>query len=77
MVQLARAQLALEAGQTDHALQLLPQDHLETEAARLKLAHLCLVLNQPERAAQLFDRTYAACGALPDALLTTKAPLAP
>ena len=77
MVQLARAQLALEAGQTDHALQLLPQDHMETDAARLKLAHLCLVLNQPERAAQLFDRTYAAWGALPDALLATKAPLAP
>lgn len=75
MVQLARAQLALEAGQNDHALQLLPQDHLETDAARLKLAHLCLVLNQPERAAQLFDRTYMACGVLPDALPTTKTPL--
>lgn len=65
MVRLAQASLALEEGNPEKARQLLPEDHLdsealESEAARLALAHVYQALDQPERAARLFDRIYMA-----------------
>lgn len=58
IVQLARAKLAFEEGRMEQALQLLPDNHLETDGARLALAHLCLMLDQPERAARLYDQIH-------------------
>lgn len=67
IVRLARASLALEEGNPQQARQLLPDDQLvsetlEPDTARLALAHLYQALDQPERAARLYDRIYMACG---------------